>query len=110
MPRAVLPGRRTPAPRPRRSARLGRYRHSAGRCNGRPLSGRPGHPRLDHVLGDQRDQLAEMAGHGEQLHRLAGIASVGHSRCIVARALALSGPQQTFRPPWTGRSPPPDSR
>jgi hypothetical protein len=23
---------------------------------------------------------------------------------------ALSAPQQTFRPPWTGRSPPPDSR
>lgn len=53
---------------------------------------------------------AKCRGSGSSWAASPGIASLDQSRCIVLRAPASSGPQNTLRPPCTVRLPPPDSR
>ena len=66
--------------------------------------------RGDVAFRDQLAQLAELPGQRSSWTASPGIWSVRHSRCMVLRAVPASGPQQTFSPPCTGRSPPPESR
>jgi hypothetical protein len=66
--------------------------------------------RADHVLGHELGELAEMPLQREQLGRLTGHLVIRPEPVHRRARLTLVRSPAYLQAPWTGRSPPPDSR